>query len=960
MVVNVMGVNEESTFGARVDQLKQLLSLGSEEAPAEITQETGQTTGLGTKEEALRMASLGLINEMSGRRIGQFQIEKELGRGGMGIVYLAQDTKLNRPVAIKSLPPKMVDNPQVRSRLQREARLLASLNHPNIATIYEELEEGEGIVYLVLEYIPGLTLAEQLAQKSFKLEDALKAGQQIAEALAAAHDRGVIHRDLKPGNIKIMPEGRVKVLDFGLAKTTRQDLPDQTGTMTLPGRVMGTPAYMSPEQARGQAVDHRSDIWAFGCTLYEMLTGTVPFKGETVADTLACILERDPNWQALPQDTPVNIQVLLRRCLEKDTHKRLQHMGDAYIEISETLSGTASSGVVPVASVGSFGRIRKRLSLPWLIVSLTAVAIVVSIMIKNSLSPSSPNSQAGGPATRYAVTLAPSQQFDIDIWASSVALPPNGQSLVYVADENGQRRLYLHNTIKAFTPKPIDGTEGAHSPFFSADGESIAFFAEGKLRKVLIESGTVTDICVVEVTSRGGAWGPDNTIYFNMNPGSGLFKVSAAGGKGEFVTQANSIPGDSRHCFPQILPGGDTILFTNATGNNPDQWHIAVLSLDTGRWRDLGLRGSNAHYVRTGHLVYAGPAGRLLAVPFDPDRLTVVGSPKALIENAVTYPTAQYCVSESGTLVYVPGGIGAGKDNTLVWVDPAGTESPLGLPPRAYGSVRLSPDGGQLAVHIGALASDCDIHLCDMARRVLTRLTFNEGWDVRPRWAPVSNRLTYSSARKSPPQLHWVAPDGSAEERLWDCDPNALELPGGWSSDERYFAFVHITEETQFDIWVLSLEDGRQADEFLGEPYNEKKPTFHPQGNWIAYASDETGQYEIYLRRFPDGHEKTLVSTDGGNDPMWDPSGEALYYRKGNTVMSVVVETEPVLSAKQPQALFEGPYERNEWGTSYDVTRTPDGARFIMIKLNQEASAVKQLNVILNWSEELKRLVPPE
>ncbi len=545
-----------------------------------------------------------------------------------------------------------------------------------------------------------------------------------------------------------------------------------------------------------------------------------------------------------------------------------------------------------------------------------------------------------------------------------MALAPDGTSFVYVAGQQDQRQLYLYNMTDAFAPYPIDGTEGACSPFFSADSKSIAFFAAGKLKKVSLRSGTVLEICTAKVGSRGGSWGADDTIFFVMVPvpGYGLYKVSGAGGTPEPVTSPDSTVGETYHWFPHVLPGGNAVLFNIATQDNSDEWRIAVLSLDTGTWRDLNLRGSNAHYVETGHIVYAGSRGRLLAAPFDLEKLVVTGSSNKVIEPVVTHPAAHFCVSENGTLIYAPSDVETAKNRTLVWVDPRrGEEKPLGLPAAEYDSLRLSPDGQWLAVQIGTVASNCEVHICEMARLVMAKLTFNPSWDVRPRWAPISSRITYGSSRDdAPPNVFWVLPDGSDEEQLLEADPKSFQLPSSWSSDERHLAFMKAGETTQFDIWVLSMEDGRQARPFVNEPHNEKKPAFHPSGIWLAYVSDETGRFEVYVRRFPSGREKTLVSTDGGNDPMWDPSGQTLYYRIGEKMMTVAIETEPSFSAAQPKELFEGRYERNEWGTSYDVIATPNGLRFLMIKAGQEGSMVTQLNVVLNWSNELDRLVPPD
>jgi len=890
--------------------------------------------------------------DLIGRKIGAFEITEMIGRGGMGIVYLAHDTKLDRLVAIKSIPPELITDTTSRMRFQREAKLLASLSHPNIAVIHDMVEEKDGVAYIILEYIPGQTLAERIAHKPMKIKEALSIAAQITEGLSAAYEQGVIHRDLKPGNIKITPEGKVKVLDFGLAKASIIEGKKTENTVTQPGRVIGTPAYMSPEQTRGQTVDHRSDIWAFGCILYEMLTGNVPFPGQTVSDTLACILNREPDWQALPKTTPVNIQVLLHRCLEKEVHKRLQHIGDAHIEISETLSGTSGTGMVLEVAAGSISR--KRKVVPWLLLSLMIVVITALsiVLIKNRLSPSTV-SKPTIETVRRTANLQPSQFFTTDDWASNMALSPDGVSLVYVGGSEGQSQLYIHNMKEQFLPKRIENTDGAHSPFFSPDGESIAFFAKGRLMKVSLNTWTVSNICSVEETSRGGTWAPDDTIFFNMQPGSGLYKVSATGGNCEPVTKPDSNRSERCHCFPYILPDGKHILFTIATNDDPYNWRIAVLSLDTGQYRDLNLRGSNAFYIRPGYLVYAGQSGRLMAVPFDPDRLKVTGSTTIVIEDALTYPVAQYCVSESGTLAYAPGGTAAGRSNTLIWVTASGHEEPVGLPERPYASVRLSPDGRQVAAHIGGAASDSDIYIGDLIRLVLTRLTFLPAYDVRPRWAPISKRVTYCSERNHPPQLYWIFPDGTGDERLWESEPNNLEMPGSWTSDERYFAFAKSTVKTQWDIWVLSMENGRKAHEFLSGLHNEKKPAFHPDGSWIAYVSDETGSYEVYVIRFPDGRNKTRISTNGGDDPMWDPSGRSIYYRNGNVMMAVATEPDPT-SPAQPKELFKGQYESNPWDTSYDVTVTNDGPRFLMIKLPQ----ITHLNVILNWSEELKSLIP--
>jgi serine/threonine protein kinase len=903
------------------------------------------------KEFEITSASEDLI----GQKIGVFEITEVIGRGGMGIVYLARDTKLERLVAIKSMPPELTTDTTARMRFQREAKLLASLNHPNIAVIHDMVEEKDGVAYLILEYIPGQTLAEHIAQKPMKLKEALSIAVQITEGLSAAYEKGVIHRDLKPGNIKITPDGKIKILDFGLAKAVRSGDFDRQNTVTKNGRFVGTPAYMSPEQARGQEIDHRTDIWAFGCILYEMLTGNIPFPGETVTDTLANILDREPGWRVLPLTTPVNIQVLLHRCLEKDIRKRLQHIGDANLEISETLSGISSKSTTMKFTARSIVSSRRKVLMLWLLLisMLLVVLVLSSVIVTNRISLTRVSKLTGESVRRFTANLLPSQYFTTDDWANNLALAPDGTLLAYVGVNEGQSRLYFHNMVDEFLPIPIDNTDGALNPFFSPDGQSIAFFSKGKLMMVSLKTWTISEICSVQETSRGGTCASDGTIFFNLTPGSGLCKVSATGGNYELVTKIDSDSGERCHCFPHILPDGRHVLFTIATNEDPDKWRIAVLSLETGKYHDLNLRGSNAYYVRPGYLVYAGSAGRLIAVPFNLKQLKVTGSTSVVIEDALTYPVAQYFVSESGTLAYAPGSMVAGRNNTLVWISPSGHEKPVGLPAKPYASVRICPDGQQVAVHIGGSASDSDIYIGDLSRYVLKQLTFLPAYDVRPRWAPISKRITYSSERNNPPQLYWILPDGTGDEPLWDSEPNSLEMPSSWSSDERYFAFARSTIETQWDIWILSMDDGRKANEFLAERYNEKKPAFHPRGNWIAYVSDETGRNEVYVRRFPDGRDKTLISTYGGDDPMWDPSGKSIYYRNGNIMMAVAMETEPSLPG-QPRELFKGQYASNPWDTSYDVTSTPNGPMFLMIKLPQ----ITYFNVVMNWFEELKQLAP--
>jgi len=893
-----------------------------------------------------------------GSQIGPFRIEQELGRGGAGVVYLAHDTKLHRSVAIKSLPPEVKDNPKALSRFTREARVLASLNHPNIAAIHEELEEAEGAVYLVLEYVPGQTLAERIAKCPLKLEEALTIALQIAQAVAAAHEHDVIHRDLKPGNIKITQKGKVKVLDFGLAKVVGGEAIDQQSTITEPGRIVGTPAYMSPEQARGKSTDKRSDIWSFGCVLYEMLTATVPFKGETISDTLANILQTEPNWQTLPENIPVNIRSLLRHCLEKNPHKRLRDIGDAGIEISETLSQPAILSSIGEATPIAVRSFRRRLKIAWGLTVLLGIVAAISIwiIVKDSTAPPSSPPPAQ-PLIVFPVTMPPTRRLDAD-WNSNVALSTDGTLLVYAASQEGQKRLFIRK-MDELESRVIPGTEDASYPFFSPDGESVAFFAGGILKRVSLKSGDVQQVCVVLPASLGGAWGPDGFIYFTLKPISGLFKVSAEGGEPEPLTTPDPDKGEVGHYFPHLLPHGKALLFIVASAAlSFDDAHIAIVSLETGERHNLDAKGSKPQYTSSGHLVFAR-AGKLLAAPFDLERLELAGSPIPVLEDVMTHFMSCFSLSSEGSLAYVPV-VGGVVKNNLVWVNHEGEIDPLPswIPASDYEGCRLSADGRWLAATVWEQGRS-DVYIYDLKRNTRRRITFNEYMDQCPVWVPNGERLTYSSSKENQaPNLSWVAPDDTdtAAELLFKNEPYA-QFPTSWSHDGRYLAFVDEREETQFDLWILDREKDFQPRPFLQEKYNEKAAVFHPNGGWIAYAADEaeSGRFEIYVQRFPDRGDKQTISTDGGDEPVWDPSGEALYYRARDKMMVVTVETVPEFSFSAPKELFSGRFQSCRTSANYDIT--PDGGRFVMIKPDEESEPT-QINVVLNWFEELKRLVP--
>jgi len=899
-----------------------------------------------------------------GQQIDGFRIVEVIGQGGMGIVFKAQDTRLDRWVAIKTIPNHLIEDEATKARFHREAKLLASLNHPNIAAIHDIIELGDGTYYLVLEHVPGETLTRRIANRPLAFDEALSIARQIAEAVAAAYEKGIIHRDLKPSNVKITPEGQIKVLDFGIAKVCDRVSDASAAVVTQEGHLVGTPAYMSPEQARGKQTDHRTDIWSFGCLLYEMLAGRPPFRGETATDTIAHVLEREPDWNELSPDLPPNICVLIRRCLEKNPRQRLQHIGDALMEITETLRlPGAAPPVAPFSTCRASLTAGRRFK--WLITAGIAAVILTGAFVAALLRRDSSITRTTPRPVHFPIVLPQSQQMgDVDLWSSKLILSPDGSRIVYIASQDGIHQLFVRE-LDSPEPRLIPGTEHAHSPFFLPDGNSLVFLTESKIKKVALSSGVVLTICSVGPFSHGGCWSvEENCIYFTANPASGLFKVPVDGdGKPIPVTHPDYGKGQQVHTQPRMLPGGKDLLFTIGTDEGPETRDIALLSLQTNHWQRLGLHGSNAHYVEysgRGYLVYAG-ADSILAVPFDMAQRKVIGPEVKVIDDVLTEPSAQFDLSENGTLIYAQEGVDASK-NTLVWVDMQGEKTPLSFAPDMYHGPRLSPDGSQLALIKGP--PSLDVYVCDLERLRMRKITNNPSLDLWPVWEPGGSQITYSSCRTSNlhvPSLYSMLPDGSHDEPLLEPDPTAARLTGCWSQDREHLAFARISidvnETASYDIWVFSQKDGR-ARGFFATTFNEKMPAFHPSGDWMAYTSDESGRYEVYVCRFPSAADKRQISFNRGDEPVWDPSGRTLYYRSGNTMKAVTLEDESRFTFGESRDLFTEWFARNRIVANYDFDSK--GQRFIMVKPVGEESLPVQINVILNWFEELQRLVPPD
>jgi Tol biopolymer transport system component len=888
----------------------------------------------------------------AGTKLGSYEVVAQVGAGGMGEVYQAHDTKLGRDVAIKVLPEAFAHDAERLSRFQREAKMLASLNHPNIATIHG-LEQSGGTSYLVMELVSGVTLADRVKAGPLSIEEALKIAVQIAEALEAAHEKNIIHRDLKPANVKVTPEGKVKVLDFGLAKAyegdwTNEDIdnsPTLSAAATMQGVILGTAGYMSPEQARGKATDKRTDIWAFGCVLYELLTGKQAFHGETVTDITARILTSEPDWQALPQSTPAQIRVLLKRCLQKDKSLRLRDAGDARIEVHEALA-------TPTAET-RIGMGNPPLHVWWRVGVLgLAAAVIAAVAGFVGWKLKSPPPQ---PVTRTVISLPLGQQLAGLEDGPALALSPDGTYLAYVARQGSTQQLYLR-ALDSLESKPISGTDDAVNPFFSPDGQWIGFFAAGKLKKTPVGGGAVLTLGDVS-TPRGASWGSQGMIVFTPRSQgeAAVQQVPDSGGTPQLVTHFEK--GETSHRWPEFLPDGKAVLFAAApTALSFTNAHVAVQSLGTSERRNLTQGGTYPRYAPSGHVVYA-QGGSLMAVPFDPQRLRTTGAAGPVVEGVLQSPVtgaAQYSFSNTGSLVYVSGGVQT-TQRKLVWVSRTGAEQPLAAQPHAYGFPRLAPDGRRVAV--GILEQESQVWLYDLARETLTRFTFEGNYNPVPVWTPDGKRIAFESNREGTPNVFWQLADGSGGlERLNTSE--FIQAPMSFAPDGQLLAFNEITPNGLSNIWVMRLSD-HKAQPFLRTPFYLGAPQFSPEGRWLAYVSDESGRNEIYVQAYPGPGGKYQISTEGGTEPIWNSNGRELIYRSGKKMMAVEIATKPGFTAGTPRMLFEGAYEpapvmalRN-----YDVSR--DGQRFLMIKpVEQEQAALTQIVVVQNWFEELKRRVP--
>ena len=897
---------------------------------------------------------------LEGQRIGSYQIEAWIGAGGMGEVYKALDTKLNRQVAIKVLLPAVADDPDRLARFSREAQVLASLNHPHIAQIHG-LEDAGGVRALIMELVEGPTLADRIAQGAIPVDEALAMAKQIAEALEAAHEQGIIHRDLKPANIKVREDGTVKVLDFGLAKAIDPTSGAGVGAMsspapgvlaTGPGVIIGTAAYLSPEQARGRPVDRRADLWAFGAVLYEMLTGRTAFPGETVSDTIVAILEREPDWNALPADVPLPVRTLIRRSLAKD---RRQRIGD--ISVAQFVLEDPASAPPMTATIAERPSLWRRMAIHssmWLI----GVAMSGAAFWFATRAVPLPR------VSRFLITPPSATALTVSGLFRDLALTPDGTRLVYVG-ANGAS-LFVR-TLDQLDATPLAGLNAAFGPFVSPDGQWVGVYdgaSAPALKKVAITGGPAVTLGHPDGATRGASWGADGTIIFaTISVTTGLQRITAAGGEATVLTQPNRAAGEADHVWPEILPGGQAVLFTiTATSGRLDQAQVAILDLRTGTHTVLIRGGSDAHYVSSGHLIYAAE-GTLRAVAFDLARLAVVGPSVAVLPEVWTTATgaANVTVAADGTLVYVPRGAATVAQSRLVWVDRQGQETPLLAAPRSYVYPRLSPNGGRLAFFISD--EELDIWLLDLSRSTLTRVTSEAGLENYPVWAPDGRQLFFSSDRAGGRNIFAQAADGTGVTTRLTESAHA-QFPTSVSPDGTRLVFTEIATATAAgDVLQLRLDGSHTVTPLVQTPFSERNGELSPDGRWLAYDANDSGRFEIYVRPFPDVAKGLWqVSRDGGTRPLWARNGREMFYLTATgTLMRVGVARGPTWAATAPTKLFEGRYGVPAFhsGRTYDVSA--DGKRFLMIKgtaVDDPKGTPASMVVVLNWQEELKRLVP--
>ena len=890
----------------------------------------------------------------SGLKLGPYEIASAIGAGGMGEVYRARDTRLGRDVALKVLPEAFARDAERMARFRREAQVLASLNHSNIAAIYG-FEDSSSTHALVMELAEGPTLADRIKQGAVPLDEALPIAKQICEGLEYAHERGIIHRDLKPSNVKVTQDGAAKILDFGLAKAIEGDAgassvessPTLSAMATRAGFLLGTAAYMSPEQARGKAADRRADIWAFGVVLYEMLSGRRLFTGETTSDTLAAVIRAEPEWNALPANIPPAIRSLLRRCLNKDPRQRLQAIGEARVAIEEAISGAADAGGF---AGGPNAHARNRERIAWAAVGLLAISSLLfsaGYFLRTPRAVPAVISEISPPVNTTFALMGSS--------AGPPVLSPDGKWLAFCATgSDGKQQLWVR-PLNAATAQPLEGTVGATYPFWSPDSRSLGFFANGKLNRIDASGGPVLTLGDA-AQGRGGDWGPDDTILFAPSPNNGLLRVPASGGTPQPVTQLNASRQELSHRWPQFLPDGNHFLFyarAPSLGNSATY----AASLAGGEPKLIVHGDSNALFAPPGYLLFI-QQGALMAQRFDPSSLRLIGEAMPVAGNVEANATIwreSLTVSEDGLLAYEVGGATTGATRIL-WYDRSGKQIAGTGKLGDYANPSISPDGDKLAVRLsGSGAGGMDIWVYGLATEIKARLTFSQGFNTEPIWSPDGKTIVFMSSRSGQFHLYQQASDGSGSTSPLIVD-DALEQSPSWSTDGRYVVFERLATQagSHTEIWAVPLFGNRKAFPVVQAKNSDSlQPAVSPDDKWLAYVSPESGQLEIYVVPFLHGGGKWQVSTQFGEWPRWCRDGKELFYvALDNKIMSAEIAQQGAsLTIGKVQPLFQAnPVSRPGW--MYDVSA--DGKKFVVVSQEAQQTAAP-LTLVTNWPALLKK-----
>jgi Tol biopolymer transport system component len=891
----------------------------------------------------------------AGTKLGSYEVVVPIGAGGMGEVYQAHDTKLGRDVAIKVLPEVFAHDPERLSRFQREAKMLAALNHPNIAQIYG-LDDSGSIHFLIMELVSGETLADRVKSGPVPVEESLKIAVQIAEALEAAHEKGIIHRDLKPANVKVTPEGKVKVLDFGLAKAFAGDAPNEdignsptlSRAATMQGVILGTAAYMSPEQARGKVVDKRTDLWSFGCVLFEQLTGKQAFDGEDITEILAAVVKIEPDWNLLPENTPPIIRKLLRRCLQKDKTLRLRDAGDARLEIHETLTTTAPADPVAAQRKGPLSNIRAA----W---SIAAIAIVLAALGWGAFAYFR-RAPAGPQPVRFFVSPPGAGRLAMvapTITGASVnplAVSPDGSRIAIVAAGADGKSQLLVRSLDTLAAQPLAGTEGAFQPFWSPDSRFIGFFAGGKIKKIEVSGGPPITLCDAP-DPRNGTWNRDGVILFGPSANSALARVSAAGGVPTAATTLRQ--GETVHVRPFFLPDSQHFLYRAATG--PGGGPIYVGSLNSAERKFLFNADSSNVAYSEGHLLFLREK-TLMAQPFDARRLVLTGDAFPIAENILTgvttNPVGVFSVSENGVLVYETGAPTAGDQ--LLWLDRNGKQMSVLGDPALYTDLELSPDGKRASVSISDQAGkERDIWFYDVARGLRTRFTFGAGAAVSSIWSPDGSRIVFDAIRKGHLDLYQKSSSGAGTEEVL-LEDNLDKYPTSWSPDGKFIIYHTVPGQTGRELFTFPLSGDHKPVPFLNTKFDVAFGQFSPDGRWVAYRSDESGRNEVYVAPFPGPGEKWQISTAGGTLPRWRRDGTEIFYlAPDNKLMVATVNGKGAsFEVRAVNPLFE---TRIALGGRYQYDVSPDGQRFLINTLPEQAASADPITVVLNWTAGLKK-----